>query len=82
MNLMSHFIKLVGDKRVDELIAYIEGNDFPPDTYKIEEANELRQLRSRILIQLGTSGELSKSGVGHKRQMNVSIQSKTHFMYF
>jgi len=53
MNKMSRFVELLNDNKVDEVIAYIEGNDFPPDTYEFDEAHKLRQLKSGVLMLLG-----------------------------
>jgi hypothetical protein len=53
MNSVLHLVQLFNEKRLDELIAYIEEDDFPPDTYDFEEAHELRKARGAVLELLG-----------------------------
>jgi len=53
MNLMSELVRLLNENRIEELIAYIQGNEFPPDTYDFEEAHQLREARGGALMLLG-----------------------------
>lgn len=51
-------VGLLNENRFDDLIAEIEGSNFPPDRYDFESAHMLRQMKRRLLMHLGDRREM------------------------
>jgi hypothetical protein len=62
MNFITHLFQLLSENKVDELIAYVEENDFPPKEWKFEEGvlSVLEHLRE-VIDRLGPSAVEKKT---------------------
>lgn len=71
---------LLNENRLDDLIDHIEEDDFPPDEYDFEEAQELRRTKSSLLALLRDLRERAEK-VGPSRVEDENFRSIKESLY-